>query len=101
MPATITPSDKARAVAHYTALAAQAERIRRPDLGAITGWQHERRRALAMLKHQRELALRAGRDNEASALWWAADAVEDLLRDRAQSKIAESCAMALHDWDVA
>lgn len=79
------PADKSRAVAHYTRLAAQAAKTRKPplprkpDLSAITGWQADRRRAVALLEHQERLARAAMRHDEADAYWSAAWDVKQLL----------------------
>lgn len=88
-----TGADKSRAVQHYTALAAQAERTRRPDLAAITGWQYDRRRALALLRHQEQMARDGHRHDEADAYWSAAYDIELMLRKHAEAAISESTTM--------
>lgn len=97
------PADKARAVEHYTQLAAQAAKTRKPalprkpDLLAITGWQADRRRAVALLQHQERLARAAMRYDEADAYWSAAWDVQQLLLERAADRITESCTMPFCD----
>lgn len=97
------PADKARAVAHYTHLAAQAAKTRKPpqprkpDLSAITGWQSDRRRAVALLEHQQRLARAAMQHDEADAYWSAAWDVNQLLREHAADLISESCTMPFID----
>lgn len=88
-----TGADKSRAVQHYTAMAAQAARTRRPDLYAITGWQYDRRRALALLRHQEALARNADREVERDTYWSAAYDIELILRERAVMLIEESTTM--------
>lgn len=100
---SVAPADKARAVAHYTRLAAQAAKTRKPalprkpDLSSITGWQADRRRAVALLEHQQRLARAAMRHDEADAYWSAAYDVKELLRERAAGTITESCTMPFTD----
>lgn len=99
--ASATPAalpDKARAVRHYQALAREAARHRKPELSCITGWQSDRRRAVALLRHQETIARRAGRHDDADAFWSAAWDVNQLLRECAAAVISESCHMHFIDW---
>lgn len=59
----------------------------------FTGWQAERREALALLEMMREQALRRRQFDRASALLWAAWDVRHELRTRAVACIEEGTRM--------
>lgn len=98
-------ADKARAAAHYPAMAAQAallpaqrrRLLARPNLSAITGWQYDRRRAIAALGYLEEQARRDGDEQTAMAMWSAAYDLTTILMQHAESVIAESVDMPLAD----
>lgn len=62
-------------------------------LASITGWQEERRRALALLNDQLNRARRTGDYDKTDALRYARRDVEGVLREAAAYVIAESVAM--------
>ena len=63
-------------------------------LTSITGWQYDRRRALALLNSLGDRAMKRGDDVTREALWSAAYDVEWTLRERAASEITECVRMA-------
>ena len=105
MPAT---PDKARALAHYGPMAAEAALLkakrraplRKPNLTAITGWQYDRRRAVVMLGYLEEQARRDGDTATEMAMWSAAYDITTLLARAAQDKIEESMGMPFAHGDT-
>lgn len=69
----------------------------------FTGWQAERREALALLEKLHEQAKRRRQFDQAGALRWAAWDVEEVLRARAAECIEEGTRMLwVHErWPVA
>ena len=100
-------ADKARAVAHYVPMAAEAALLktkrraplRRPNLSLITGWQYDRRRAVAMLGYLEEQARRDGDTATEMAMWSAAYDLTTILARAAEDKIAESVDMPFAHGD--
>lgn len=103
-----TTPDKARALSHYGPMAAEAALLkakrraplRRPNLSAITGWQYDRRRAVAMLGYLEEQARRDGDGDTAMAMWSAAYDLITILARAAEDKIAESVDMPFAHGDT-
>lgn len=101
-------ADKARAVAHYGGLAAQAAvlkakrrtALRKPNLALITGWQYDRRRAVAMLGYLEEQARRDGDTATEMAMWSAAYDLLTILARAAEDKISESVDMPFAHGDT-
>lgn len=105
----MTPAvDKARAAAHYGGLAAQAAvlkarrcaPLRKPNLALITGWQYDRRRAVAMLGYLEEEARRDGDTATEMAMWSAAYDLLTILARAAKDKISESVDMPFAHGDT-
>ena len=96
-----TTTDKARALAHYGPMAAEVALLktkrraplRKPNLALITGWQYDRRRAVAMLGYLEEQARRDGDTATEMAMWSAAYDLITILARTAEDKIAESVDM--------
>lgn len=70
------------------------------NLASIQGWQIDRRRALALLEHQRRVAARRPDSQKVWALDFAINDVLEALRDRAACEIAEGVEMRWvhHTW---
>lgn len=70
------------------------------DLASITGWQRDRRRALALLSEQGKRAEARFDARRASALYAARWDVLNALRGLAEAEIAESIGMPYlhHQW---
>lgn len=107
MGATHTTPDKARALAHYGPMAAEAALLkakrraplRKPNLSLITGWQYDRRRAVAMLGYLEEQARRDGDTATEMAMWSAAYDLTTILARAAEDKITESVEMPFAQGD--
>lgn len=86
-------------VAHYSAMALQAQRLprrkpaARPTLAAEDTWQAERRNALTLLRADRDAATARADWARADALLFALVDLEYALRERAAATITESVGM--------